>query len=145
MTGGGLGEGGGGGRERGGGGERHQEVEVVLAEAAGEEGEGGPQELAAAAEDHPQHLRQRGVVHLLVRPGRGLDAGGVLLDGAVEEAGPPFASSPPGDPSTGSGQALKVAPTLAAGSPISPRPNSQAVAIAGREATSGRAAPRRRG
>src|SRR3972149_3987484 len=101
---------GGGGGGRGGG------VGVVLAEAAGEEGGGGGEELAAAAEDHPQHLRQRGVVHLLERLEDGLDEGEVLLDGAVEEAGPHPASSPLGDP--------KVAPTSAAGAPISPRPNS---------------------
>src|SRR3989304_3458072 len=66
---------GGGVQELDRGGERHQQVEVVFPEAAGEEGESGAEELAAAARDQPQHLPQRGVVHLLERLEGGLNEG----------------------------------------------------------------------
>ena len=103
-----------------GGGERHQEVEVVLAEASAKEGESGAQELAAAGQYDVQHLRQGGVVYLLDGVERGLHEGDVLLDGAVEQVCPHLTSSLFGGSS---------------GPVMSPRPNSQAVAIAVRSAT----------
>src|SRR4030067_106823 len=57
--------------------------------------------------------RRGGGVDLFERFEGGLNSGDVLLDGAVEDAGPHLASSPPGD--------LKVAPTLAS-PPGEPRP-----------------------
>ena len=66
------------------GGERHQQVEVVAAELAGEQRDGGTHALAAGGEDVVEDVREEGEVGGTQRLQQVVDAGDVSLHRAVQ-------------------------------------------------------------